>query len=176
MISPAMALVGGAATHAVVVWDKDKNQFAVTMGQVEVSSESDRSLAVRINIFCQLADSLNFLHHHGLRHWNLHNGNYIINELELPIIIDFGAMADHTVPVSANQNYDDRRALATQIRILGLKKCNIEPFNTWGPMAENFNWHGFPSTIHGFCTALTDMSVGRLQVKSAHAQVGEEGT
>ena len=117
MISPAMALVGGAATRAVVVWDKDKNQFAVTMGLVEVSLESDRSLAVRINIFCQLADS-----HHGLRHWDLHNGNYIINELELPIIIDFGAMADHTVPVSANQNYDDRRALPTQIRILGLKK------------------------------------------------------
>ena len=43
-------------------------------------------------------------------------------------------------------------------------------------MAENFNWHGFPSTIDGFYTALTDMSVGRLQVKSAHAQVGEEGT
>lgn len=62
-----------------------------------------------IFVYARLADCMNFIQFHGLRHWDLHGDNYIVDESGEPIIIDFGNMSS-TIP-RTSEFYDDMDAM-----------------------------------------------------------------
>ena len=147
---------------AIIVRLKSYERFAVTMQPVSKTTRTaeERLLRENVLIFARLADSVNFLHYHGLRHWDLHDENYIINEYGEPIIIDFGGMSNHEARL---QSYPDVHALLAAVGDLNLDDCNIAPFRSWAEMFSQQYTGSYPGDVKKLCEGLGDLSVGALK-------------
>lgn len=149
----------------VLVYDEIDNciQVGIAMEYIKGVNLKDiadlkLSVDVRLNIFCNIVDTLYFLHLHELRHQDLHGGNILICN-EKPVIIDLGSMA----PYPVNTNANDVQCIWTEL--IGLfddEELNSLPelIRNWWKSAYNSRFSELPNDLHYVCSQLRNMSLG----------------
>lgn len=140
----------------VIVWERatEGNRYAITMVAIrstEIGAE-DRTVEENMVVYTRLADCMNFIHFHGLRHWDLHGNNYIVNEYGEPIIIDFGKMSSPNA--GSTDRFDDITAIIAAVSDLNLDSGAF-PFQHWPETFES---------MEQVCASLGPLSIGPLAI------------
>lgn len=159
IVQPVITYINNSP-HTVVIWNPENSSFSVTMNLITPHpNPTGLTVQERIFVYARLADCLNFIHAHGLRHWDLHTENFIIDENLEPILIDFGGMSDSN---PRKYNIQDHKELFGLIVDLQLDEDVYQPFNNWGKIILDSRYSEYPTDIPAICNQLGDLSIGSL--------------